>query len=303
MAPRVLVVGESLVDVVIAASGETIDTTPGGSPLNIAVGLARLDIPTLLLTTFGDDEYGRLVTKHAASSAVGLLHESPTSQPTSVARAVLDETNQASYEFELHWDPPATDLPAGVSVMHVGSLGTAVAPGDATVFALAEQAVEAGVPVTYDPNVRPAISTDPDVAWEGVRRWADVADVVKMSDDDARYVRSGVGVDDMLDELLSGPRTRLAVITRGADGTVLATRRHRVHVGTPSVRVVDTVGAGDSFMAALIAAVLDRDLLDDDALASVTEAQLAEIGGWAVRVAAITCGRRGADPPRRAELT
>jgi fructokinase len=303
MDSRVLVVGESLVDVVIAPSGATIDARPGGSPLNIAVGLARLDVPTLLLTTFGDDEYGRLVTKHAAASAVRLLHESPTPQPTSVARALLDETNQARYEFELHWDPQPTDLPVGVSAMHVGSLGTAVTPGDATVFALAEQAVAAGVPVTYDPNVRPAISTAPDAAWAGVRRWADLADVVKMSDDDARYVRTGAGVDVMLDELLSGPRTRLAVITRGADGTVLATRRHRVHVAAPPVHVVDTVGAGDSFMSALITALLDRDLFVGDALASVTEEQLAEIGGWAVRVAAITCGRRGADPPRRAELT
>ncbi|MPZ95646.1 MAG: carbohydrate kinase [Propionibacteriales bacterium] len=305
IATTVLVVGESLVDVVIGPSGSVLDTRPGGAPLNIAVGLARLEIPTQLLTTYGDDVYGGLVEQHALDSDVRLVPGSRTADPTSVARALLDETQAASYEFDLRWAPPALDLPAGLAGLHVGSIGTAQPPGDATVLRLAEQAIAAGVPVTYDPNVRPAISPDPVQAWEGVRRWAGLADVVKLSDDDAAYLQPGpeseADADAMLDMLLAQDRTRLAVVTCGGDGTRLATRRHRVDVPAPPVAVVDTVGAGDSFMSGLIAALLDRDLLDAR-LAELTDAELREVGGFAAAVAAVTCSRRGADPPRRADL-
>jgi len=298
----VLVAGESLVDVVIAPDGTEIDTRPGGAPLNIAVGLARLDVPTWLLTTFGDDEHGALVADHATGSGVRLIHEGRVTEPTSVARALLDETHQATYEFDLHWDPPPVELPNTLAAIHVGSLGTVVSPGAETLRALVERASAAGVPVTYDPNVRPAISTDPAAAWHGVRRWAELADVVKMSDDDAEYLRPGAGVDSMLDAVLAGHRTSLAVVTLGAAGTVLATEEHRVRVPAPRVEIVDTVGAGDSFMSGLIAALLDRDLLDRDRLHAVNGAELSEIGAWAAHVAALTCSRRGADPPRRADL-
>lgn len=301
----VLVVGESLVDVVIAPDGEEIDTRPGGAPLNIAVGLSRLDVATCLLTSFGDDPHGAVVARHARDSGVRLLGHDPAdgpTAPTSVARALLDATHQATYEFELHWDPPRVDLPADLDALHVGSLGTVVSPGDEAVRDLVERAGAAGVPVTYDPNVRPAISTDAEVAWAGVRRWAAAADVVKMSDADAAYLRPGASADEILDEMLGGGRTALAVLTQGADGTTLSTADSRVHVPAPRVDVVDTVGAGDSFMSGLITALLDRDLLDTDRLPKLTEAGLREVGSWAATVAAVTCSRRGADPPHRSDL-
>jgi fructokinase len=302
----VLVVGESLVDVVISPTGETIDTKPGGAPLNIAVGLARLDLPTWLLTTFADDEHGRLVAAHARASRVRLLDESRSMSPTSVARALLDDRNEATYEFELHWDPPPVELPGDLAAVHVGSLGTVVDPGRQAVHELVGRATQAGVPVTYDPNVRPAVSTDAAAAWSDVRRWAESADVVKMSDADAAYLRPDLDADGLLDAVLTDGRTALAVLTQGAKGTVLATDRHRVSVPAPSVEVVDTVGAGDSFMSGLLAALVERDLLapqlTPERLPELTQAALAEIGAFAARVAAVTCSRRGADPPRRHEL-
>lgn len=298
----VLVVGESLVDVVISPDGVPIDTRPGGAPLNIAVGLARLDVPTYLLTSFGDDEHGTVVAAHAKDSGVRLLEQGRSEQPTSVARALLDTAHQASYEFDLHWDPPPVELPADLDALHVGSLGTVVAPGDAAVRDLAGRAAASGVPVSYDPNVRPAISTDPALAWAGVRRWAAAADVVKMSDDDAAYLCPGAGVDDMLDAMLAAGRCGLAVLTRGADGTTLSTATERVQVPAPAVRVVDTVGAGDSFMSGLLTALLDRDLLHVARLPRLTGEELRAVGRWAAAVAAVTCSRRGADPPHRADL-
>jgi fructokinase len=302
VAASVLVVGESLVDVVIAPDGTEIDTRPGGAPLNIAVGLARLEVPTWLLTAFADDAHGALVAEHARASRVRLLDRSRSSTPTSVARALLDETHEATYQFDLYWDPPRLELPADLAALHVGSLGTVVEPGSTTVGGLVERARDAGVPVTYDPNVRPAVSTDAETAWSGVRRWAAAADVVKMSDADAAYLRPDLAVDGMLEAVLSGERTELAVLTRGAKGTVIANRRRRVEVPAADVEIVDTVGAGDSFMSGLIAALLDRDLMRGDRLARLTETELSEIGSFAATVAAVTCSRRGADPPRRDEL-
>ncbi|HET7326414.1 MAG TPA: carbohydrate kinase [Nocardioidaceae bacterium] len=297
----VLVVGESLVDVVVGADGEEIDTRPGGAPLNVAVGLARLDVDSCLLTAFADDEHGAVLARHIRDSGVRLLGAGSSTQPTSVARAVLDARQHATYEFALHWDPGRVDLPADLDALHVGSLGTVVGPGDQVVRSLVAQARAAGVPVTYDPNVRPAVSTDAAVAWAGVRRWAAAADVVKMSDDDAAYLRPGRSVDDLLDAMLSAGAA-LAVLTQGADGTLLATATARVHRPAPPVDVVDTVGAGDSFMAGLITALLDHDLLRTDRLARLSERELTEVGDWAAGVAAITCSRRGADPPWRADL-
>lgn len=302
MTKSVLVVGESLVDVVIDPAGHEIDTRPGGAPLNIAVGLARLDLPTWLLTVFADDDHGRLVAEHAEASRVRMLDRGRSTSPTSVARALLDEQHEATYEFELHWDPPDVELPVGLGALHVGSLGTVVGPGHRTVRDLVARATAAGVPVSYDPNVRPAVSTDAEESWSEVRRWAAAADVVKLSDADAAYLRPDLDVDGMLDVLLSGDRTALVVLTQGAKGTVLATRRRRVSVPAPAVEVVDTVGAGDSFMSGLLAALIERDLLAPERLPDLTDAELTEIGSFAAGVAAITCSRRGADPPRRSEL-
>jgi fructokinase len=301
-ARRVLVIGEALVDIVSGPDARVLETRPGGAPLNVAVGLARLDVPTVLLTTFGGDEHGDLVRQHLSESGVPLASQSRDDGPTSVAHASLDGSGAATYRFDLRWDPPRVDLPTDLLAVHVGSLGTVLAPGAETTRRLVADAAAAGATVTYDPNVRPVISTDHEQAWSQVREWAALAHVVKLSDADAEYLRPDAGIDATIDALLGAGRTRLVVVTQGAAGSTLATRAHRVHVDSPEVDVVDTVGAGDSFMSALVAVMADRELHDPDALRTATRERLAEIGGWAATAAAVTCSRRGADPPRTHEL-
>jgi fructokinase len=298
----VLVAGESLVDVVIGPDGQTIEVTPGGSPLNVAVGLSRLGVPTQLLTSFGDDEHGDLVARHLQDSDVALHAGSQGPAATSVARALLDERHQASYEFELTWDPPPVSLPDGCRAVHIGSLGTVTEPGRARVAALAEQARERGLVVSYDPNVRPAVpaaSADP---WAAVRRYAAGAAVVKLSDQDAEHLQPGRTLDDLLDELLSAPDTSLAVVTRGEHGLRLAGRQGRADVPAPRVAVVDTVGAGDACTAGLLAALHERGRLDVPSLSKLSVDDLQAVGAAAATVAAFTCARRGANPPWRREL-
>jgi fructokinase len=298
---QVLVAGESLVDVVVGPDGQQIDVAPGGAPLNIAVALARLGIPTRLATSFGDDTHGDLVGRHLEESAVQLLPGSRRSGRTSVARAVLDERHQATYEFDLAWDPPPLTLPEPCAAVHVGSLGTVVEPGASRVAALAAVASAAGVVVSYDPNVRPAVTGDRD-PWPQVRDHAAAATIVKLSDEDAAHLQPGRDAADLVDELLAGDRTRLVGVTRGADGVLLATPYHRVEVPAVRVDVVDTVGAGDACMAGLLAALHVSGLLNESALAGLGVDDLSSAGTVAAAVAAATCQRRGANPPWRREL-
>jgi fructokinase len=299
----VLVAGESLVDVVVGPDGDVLEVTPGGAPLNVAVGLARLGVATYLLTTYGDDEHGGLVARHVQESGVRLHPGSRTSAPTSVARALLDARRQATYEFELTWDPPAAELPPDCGAVHVGSLGTLVEPGAAQVAALAARARAAGLVVSYDPNVRPAMLTGVADPWADVRRHAAAAAVVKLSDEDAEHLQPGRPLDEVVDELLAGEATRLVVVTRGEQGLRLATDRSRLDVPAPAVDVVDTVGAGDACMSGLLAALHDRDLLDVRTLDGLRRDDLEQVGATAAEVAAVTCSRRGANPPWRRELS
>ncbi len=298
----VLVAGESLVDVVLGPDGRTLEETPGGAPLNIAVGLARLGVPTQLLTAFADDPYGELIGRHLEDSGVDLHPGSTRAPRTSVARALLDARHQASYEFDVTWEPPPARLPDGCRAVHVGSLGTVVDPGAAAMRALAEQARSDGLVVSYDPNVRPVLLADVEDPWTDVRRHAAASAVVKMSDQDADYLQPGRDLDDMLDELLAEGDTLLAAVTRGEHGLRLATRSDRVDVAAPAVDVVDTVGAGDACMAGILAALHARDRLDLESLAELTAADLSATGSAAATVAALTCARRGANPPWLREL-
>ncbi|MGH3365861.1 MAG: carbohydrate kinase family protein [Nocardioidaceae bacterium] len=302
-ASSILVVGESLVDVVTGPEGATDQqafehvATPGGAPLNVAVGLARLGVPTQLLTRFGRDANGERIARHLESSGVRLRPGSADARSTSVARARVDARQQATYEFELSWDPPSSAFPADCVAVHIGSLGTVVAPGAGVVEDLAAQARAASLVVSYDPNVRPSVLADVPDPWRDVRRWAAGATVVKLSDQDGAYLQPGRPVDDLLDELLSAEHTLLAVVTLGERGIRMATTTHRVDVPAPPTRVVDTVGAGDACMAGLLAALRGRGQLQRSAIGRLRVDDLRAVGSAAAAVAALTCSRRGADPP------
>ncbi len=285
----VLVVGESLVDIVLGSDGEQLSVSPGGSPMNVTVGLARLGVPVRLVTCLGADEYGGLIRAHVASSGVELLAR-PLDGPTSTATARLDDQGRASYEFKLDWEPGSLALTDDLACLHVGSLGTVVEPGDADVLSLVERAAETGLPISYDPNVRPAVSPDPVALWRRVSRLADRSTIVKMSDEDLAYLQPDRSVGGVLGDLARGSRTEVAVVTRGAHGASGADRARSVELVSQPVDVVDTVGAGDAFMAGFLAAYWlgERDVL--------------ELMSAAMTVAAVTCGRRGADPPWREEL-
>lgn len=292
---QLLVVGESLIDVTATPDATTI--RPGGSPLNIAAGSARLGMSTVLATQIGDDEAGDLVRDHLDTADVDVRSLPPHRADTSVARATIDSAGHATYDFDLAWDPTELPPPSAFECVHIGSIGATLAPGADAVAALAVAAADAGVAVTFDPNVRLTITPDIDDVRRRVDELAALATVIKLSDEDADTLYPDTA--DVLGLLTCSGRTRLAVMTRGGRSVLLQSTDARVEVTPPAVEVVDTIGAGDSFMSALVWALTERDLLNQRDLGPAT---LAEVGAVAARAAAITCTRAGADPPTRDEL-
>jgi fructokinase len=296
---RLLVVGESLVDIVTGPNGD--ERAPGGSPLNVAVGLARLGVPVRLATQVGDDPDGRLVVDHAAASGVELAPGSvQAGSVTSTATARLDVELAAAYDFDLGWDPVVPPLPEDPLGLHVGSLGTVVEPGRRAVLDLLADAARDDVFVSYDPNVRPAFPT----TWQEARRVAAQANLVRLSDDDLAQLAPQVATADLAQVLLAADRTELVVVTRGGLGAFAFTADDTIDIVAPPVRVVDTVGAGDTFMAALLSILHEWELLTagTGALGALDGDRLRLLLSGAADAAAVTVGRRGANPPTRSEL-
>ncbi|MBA4609208.1 carbohydrate kinase [Aeromicrobium sp. Marseille-Q0843] len=295
-APRALVVGEALVDVTRKPDGSVAEH-PGGSPLNVAVTMARQGIDTTLAAQVGDDHFGSLVRAHLERSGV-TLDGTGSSVPTASATATLDEGGAATYEFDLHWDPESLPDPADFDLVHVGSIGAWMAPGADAVADLVRRAHASGQPVGFDPNVRPALAPSIPVLRQRVFDLARLSRFVKLSDEDAEVLADGHGDPlSVLRELAThGPV--LAALTRGGESAVLRSGDTEVEVQVPQVEVADTIGAGDTWMGTLLTELLLRGWTDRTAF---TAEELRELGKAAVAAAAITVSRPGADPPWRGE--
>jgi fructokinase len=304
--PRMLVIGESLVDVIRRAGDDESndDVHPGGSPLNVSVGLQRLDVPTTLHSSFGADAYGVTIARHLEASGVSVTPGTIRERPTSVALATIGADGAASYAFSIEWDPAPLEIaPGTVDAVHVGSIGAALEPGATTV----EQALAALRPtalISFDPNVRPQLMGSADDALPRVERLVALADVVKASDEDIAWLYPDATVADVSARWLAlGPA--LVVVTHGGDGADALSASGLVRVPAQRAEVSDTIGAGDSFMSGLLAGLSDRGLLRPDrrdALRALSASDIARVVQFAARCAAITVSRPGADPPTRDDL-
>lgn len=301
--PRVLVVGEALVDVVPDRQGHPQDL-PGGSPANVAITLGRLGRDVRLVTVLGDDARGRLVREWLEASRVTVLAQQPGSGRTSSAAVTLDETGAATYDFDLAWD--LGDVPdEHCEVFHVGSIATLLQPG-ADVVLEAVRRHHGRALVSLDPNARPVLTPDRAAAAARVEELVGLADVVKVSDEDLEWlVPDRTPVETATRWAAEGPG--LVVVTRGGDGAV-AVRPGGTILEVPGVPVVvaDTVGAGDTFSGVLIDTLLSLGVsgaAGGEALRALTDRDVLEAVTTAAIGAAVTVSRPGADPPSRAELS
>ncbi len=306
----VLVIGEALVDIV---DRSLLDPTApraqhvGGSPTNVAVGLARLGHPTRLATQFGTDQAGDLIGRLLYQEKIQLAPGTLTQSPTSTALATLDATGSASYDFTLNWELPPVEL-GDAGHLHTGSIAATLAPGAAQVQAALHTGHAEGRTTSYDPNARPQIMAAAEVERPGIEALIANSDVVKASDEDVAWLYPGVPAAKIAARWLAlGPA--LVVLTEGGQGATAWTCAEPTTplLGTRhTVQVVDTVGAGDSFMSGLLSGLLDAGLLGGPeqraALRRADRTVVAAALARAAQTAAITCGRAGAQPPRRAEL-
>jgi fructokinase len=296
----IVVVGESLVDIVKDASGQVI-RSPGGSPLNVAVGLGRLKVETLLLTQLGNDKDADSILRHLRQSHVAVMAAPARSGRTSTATAQLDAAGEASYAFDITWDLPEQDLPR-CNAVHIGSLGTILEPGRQSVLELVEEASSHQHLLSYDINLRTAHVDDADKTWRDAVSIASRCALVRLSEADAALMRPGVSADDVCRELLRGTRTRVVVLTRSAAGATAFGEDFEVSAEPREVNVADTIGAGDAFTAGLLAMLDEARLLDEKRLPTDAATWAALLAG-AVEIASITCERRGANPPTRDEVS
>jgi fructokinase len=310
----IAVIGEAVVDLVETAEPGLYRAHPGGSPLNVAVGLARLGYPTALLARISRDTFGRMFRRHLAASGVDLAHLVEAAQPSTLAVASLDPAGVATYDFwvngtaDWQWthDELAGPLPAGVAALHTGSMALELPPGAGVVAGLIRREHARGqVTISYDPNVRLARRGPREPALDRVEDLVGLADLVKVSDGDLAWLLPGEEPAAVARRWAQGGPA-LVVVTLGAAGALAATAGGVLQVRPAlPVGVADTVGAGDAFGSGLLGWLADRGALGPAgraALAGLDRAETAEMLDRAALVAALTCARPGADPPTRAEV-
>ena len=300
----IVVCGEALIDMVTTGDS-TRRPTPGGGPFNTARALARLEAPAAFLGHFSTDEFGRMLADQLAADGASLALATFGPEPTTIAIANIGGDGLAEYEFliqgtsapNLTRDMIPAELPVDVKAVHLGTLGLVLEPMASSLAALVRREHGRRL-VMLDPNIRPVLTTDPQYR-PRLDSLISQSTIVKASDADLDWLFQGLDRMAAARALLArGPK--MVVVTLGAKGAVGMTASAEVRVPAPAVRVVDTIGAGDAFGAALLAWLhdhgrLSRDLrLDREELRAALE--------FACLVASITCTRPGADPPRRAEL-
>jgi len=304
-----LVCGESLMDVFSVGdtpTGVTLDARVGGSPMNVAIGLARLAQPVAFYGGLSRDFLGERLTRALRSEGVDLTHAPVVDAPTTVSLVGLNAQGVPSYAFYGHGaadrQVPIESLPpAGrFRAIHVGSYATVVAPVAATQRALIEREQGRAL-IAYDPNIR--LNVEPDLGvWKAQLDWMlPRTQLLKISDEDLGLLLPGTTPEAFAVRALA-QGVQLVVVTRGGEGALGWTQTQQARAEARKVEVIDTVGAGDTFQAALLTWLAERDRLSALGLGHLNGGDLQALLDFAGAAAAITCSRRGADMPRRAEL-
>ena len=281
----------------------------GGSPLNVALGLARLGHPAGFFTKVSRDIFGTRIRGFMEREAIDQQFLIPTDRNTTLAMVSLAADGSAAYDFYIEGtadrsvepsDVPA-EFPEALAAIHVASYSTVTEPTASALMKLVRQ--ESGRRfISYDPNIRTAIEPDIDIWRAKVAELVPFAGLVKASEEDLEQLYPGRAAEAVLADWV-GAGAEMAVVTRGENGAVALTGGGvAATVAGQRIVVADTVGAGDTFQAALLAALKERGQLSRAALKQADQASVEALLRFAVGAAAVTYSRRGADLPRRADL-
>jgi fructokinase len=310
--------GEALVDLIATeSSGRMWRAVPGGAPFNAAIAAGRLGAPTSFLGVLSEDRFGRMLTERLEESHVEHRHCPRSAAPTTLAVVSPGGAAGGEPSYSFHVAGTATTssrvndlhLPADVGILHVsGSMALVMEPAASRIGALMAAAQHRAL-VHLDPNPRPSVIDRPDFL-RRLDRWLRLADVVKVSEADLGWMHPGIEPVDVARRWLRNDdtgdeddhRPLAVVVTLGARGALVVRARTVDEVPAPAVDVVDTVGAGDTFSGAMLAAFAAHRIVGRAQLARLDGAWWRTATAYAVEAAGITCSRLGADPPWRNEL-
>lgn len=304
--------GDALID--FFASGDSngagihLDGRVGGSGLNVALGLARLGRPVAFLTKNGSDPCGRRILAFLKQEGIDTRFVIETNRNSTLAMVETDTTGEPRYAFYAEGSADRSldikelpVLPGEIRVVHVGSYTTVLEPAASAYLALIRRE-HAQRFIAYDPNVRLTAVPDPEIWRQSVNSFAASAHLLKLSHEDARQLYPKRGIESLATDFIHRG-VRLIIVTNGREGAIAFTAEGcSAAVPAPPVGIVDTLGAGDSFQAALLAWLERHDALQGAEASALDSDALQAMLGFAARAAAITCSRRGADLPRLAEL-
>jgi fructokinase len=274
----------------------------GGGPANTAKALAKLGIDTQFIDGISTDDYGQMAKDDLVRACVKLEYVKYSNKPTCLAIVSLNDSGSASYEFvientatfdfNLDWLPnPQTERP---SVLHIGTLATAVEPGASVLFEWAQSVAKIAL-IVFDPNIRPAVMNDREKYVKQVERWVSISSAIKVSDEDINWLYPSLEIEQVVKNWLAeGPS--LIVVTYGDKGLAGYRLDEKVSVDAVKVVVADTVGAGDTVGAILVEAIVK------DGLSSLSGVRLEMLLKRAAKAAAITVSRSGANPPTLKEI-
>ena len=305
--------GDALFDVFAEPDADVsrirLNAVVGGSPLNVALGLARLGHATGFFTKVSSDLFGTRLRAFMERETIGQQFLIPTDRNTTLAVVALSKAGSATYSFyidgtadrSIEPSEVPSSLPDEVEVIHVASYSTVTEPTASALVKLVEQEKHRRF-ISYDPNIRASIEPDLDLWRAKVAELGPSAALIKASDEDLSQLYPGKSLENVLADWLSAGAS-LAVVTCGEKGAIALTAKGAsAAVPGLKVHVVDTVGAGDTFQAATLAKLKEDGALSRAALEAFDETGLQALLGFAIRAAAVTCARRGADLPRRADL-
>jgi fructokinase len=304
---HIAVIGEAVADALLPPGQDAragildLRVRPGGSPVNTAVALGRLGTPTLFFGRLASGPFGELFREHLRGSRVDLSGCVSAAEQATLAVAAIDARGQAAYEFyadgTADWQWTREELfgrvPAGVSCVHTGSLALALEPGGPLIEELL-QALRPQSTISIDPNLRPRL-IPPQTYRNRIRRWAGLADLLRLSDEDLGNLCPGAEAERVCDEW-HDEGVRLVIITQGAEGALASLDGTRITVPAVEIEPVDTVGAGDAFTAGLLHYLAQGGHLGGR-LTGLTAEDVREAMAFGARVAAQTCTVAGADPP------
>jgi fructokinase len=302
----ILVSGEALIDLIPdPIKADSYDAVLGGSPYNVAIGLGRLEAPAAFISRISADGNGEALAGALAANRVDLSFVARDIRPTTLAFVMRGTAKTGSrYSFYLDgtaydgpWPFPA-EWPKGARHLHVGSFGAVERHGHAVIEAI--QLASSLATVSFDPNIRPFVTPDREAVGLLVERQVSLAHIVKASEEDLEWLYPGRSLEESLAAWAkSGPR--LCVATMGERGAIAILGEERIEIPAPDVEVVDTVGAGDSFMSGLLSA-MDRDHALGAEAPAPSRSELERWLRFAAAASAITCSRKGSDPPTREEV-